>query len=572
MPGGLMQLKAKGRAGNILTGNPTKSFFKFTYSKYTDFAMQKFRVDFDGARTLRLNEQSKMTFKIPRHADLLMDAYVSVNMPSIWSPIMPPVTTNTDPVENTGKWIPYEFKWIDYLGAMMIEQVSITCGNYTLQEYSGEYILSVVQRDFPKEKQELFYRMIGHVSEMNDPANTGSRVNTYPNAFYTDSENGAEPSIRGRQLVIPLNAWFSLKSQNAVPLASLQYNELFVHVTFRPIQQLFKIRDVVDSLNNYPYVAPNFNQSHMQFYRFLQTPPDVKINSDSYDDKRTLWNADVHLMCTYGFLSDDERRVFFQREQKYLIKQVKEYNVKDVAGSVKINLDTLGLIPGIMFFFKRSDIFMRNEWSNKTNWPYNYVPYEIYRASSETQYEASNTTHLIYRKHANSNVLEQLYIGPGVNANGNLTGWHITGEYRPENQKKILETAAILFDGNYRENLLPETTFNYLEKYTKTGADAEDGLYCYMFSSNDTIFQLQPSGAANLTNVTKIELEFNTTVPPLDPYAQSLAICDPDTGDFVGINKPTWRLYDYNYDLTIFQEMYNVIHFASGNCGLAFAT
>lgn len=572
MPGGLMQLKAKGKAGNILTGNPTKSFFKSTYSKHTDFSMQKFRVDFDGARTLRLNEQSKMSFKIPRHADLLMDAYVSVNMPSIWSPIMPPVTDSTDITENTGRWVPYEFKWIDYLGAMMIERVSITCGNYTLQEYSGEYILSVVQRDFPKEKQDLFYRMIGHVPEMNNPANTGSRVNTYPNAFYTDGENGSEPSIRGRQLVIPLNAWFSLKTQNAVPLASLQYNELFVHVTFRPIQQLFKIRDVVDNLNNYPYVAPNFNQSHMQFYRFLQTPPDVEITTDSYDDKRTLWNADVHLMCTYGFLSDEERRVFSQREQKYLIKQVKEYNIKDVAGSVKITLDTLGLIPNIMFFFKRSDVFMRNEWSNKTNWPYNYMPYEIYRASSETQYTSSNTTHRIYRKHANSDVMEQLYVGPGVNANGNMTGWHITGDYRPENQKKILETAAILFDGNYRENLLPESTFNYLEKYTKTGSGAEDGLYCYMFSSNDTIFQMQPSGAANLTNVSKIELELNATVPPLDPYAQSLAICDPDTGEFVGINKPTWRLYDYNYDLTIFQEMYNVIHFASGNCGLAFAS
>ena len=513
-----------------------------------------------------------MSFKIPRHADLLMDAYVSINMPSIWSPIMPPVTTSNDPTENTGRWVPYEFKWIDYLGAMMIEQVSITCGNYTLQEYSGEYILSVVQRDFPKEKQELFYRMIGHVPEMNDPANMGARVNTYPNAFYTESENGAEPSIRGRQLVVPLNAWFSLKSQNAVPLASLQYNEIFIHVTFRPIQQIFKIRDVVDSINNYPYVAANFNQSHMQFYRFLQTPPDVELSVDSYDDTRTLWNADVHLMCTYGFLSDEERRVFFQREQKYLIKQVKEYNIKDVVGSVKINLDTLGLIPNIMFFLKRSDIFMRNEWSNKTNWPYNYMPYEIYRASSETQTTSSNTTHLVYRKHANSNVLEQLHIGPGVNANGNLTGWHITGEYRAENHKTILESAAILFDGNYRENLLPETTFNYLEKYTKTGSGAEDGLYCYMFSSNDTIFQLQPSGAANLTNVAKIELEINTNVPPLDPYAQSLAICDPDTGDFVGINKPTWRLYDYNYDLTIFQEMYNVIHFAAGNCGLAFAT
>ena len=430
----------------------------------------------------------------------------------------------------------------------------------------------MVQRDFPKEKQDLFYRIIGHVPEMNDPANSGARVNTYPNAFYTDSENGAEPSIRGRQLVVPLNAWFSLKSQNAVPLASLQYNELFVHVTFRPIQQIFKIRDVIDNLHNYPYVAPNFNQPHMQFYRFLQTPPDVKLTTDSYDDTRTLWNADVHLMCTYGFLSDEERRVFFQREQKYLIKQVKEYNIKNVAGSVKFNLDTLGLIPNIMFFLKRSDIFMRNEWANKTNWPYNYIPYEIYRASSQTQTTPSNTTHPIFRKHSNSDVVEQLYIGPGVNANGNLTGWHITGDYRPENQKAILESAAILFDGNYRENLLPETTFNYLEKYTKTGSDAIDGLYCYMFSSNDTIFQLQPSGAANLTSVTKIELELNTTVPPLDPHAQSLAICDPDTGDFVGINKPTWRLYDYNYDLTIFQEMYNVLHFASGNCGLAFAT
>ena len=52
MPGGLMQLKLEGKAGLILTGNPTKSFFKFTYSKYTDFAMQKFRIDFNGSKLL----------------------------------------------------------------------------------------------------------------------------------------------------------------------------------------------------------------------------------------------------------------------------------------------------------------------------------------------------------------------------------------------------------------------------------------------------------------------------------------------------------------------------------------
>jgi len=549
-----MQLKLEGKAGLILTGNPTKSFFKFTYSKYTDFAMQKFRIDFNGSKTLRLNEQSKMSFKIPRHADLLMDAYVSVTMPSIWSGIIPPVTNEQDPTKNTGVWVPYEFKWIENLGAMMIDKVSITCGNYTLQEYSGEYLLSIVQRDFSEEKKELFYRMTGHTQGMNDPANSGARVNTYPNAYYTESENGSEPSIRGRQLLIPLNAWFSLKSQNAVPLASLQYNELFINVTFRPIQQLFKIRDVLDSENNYPYVAPNFNQPHMQFYRFLQTPPDVQIGVDSYDDTRTLWNADIHLMCTYGFLSDEERRVFFQREQKYLIKQVKENTFKNVVGSSKIKLDTTGIIPNI------------------TNWPYNYIPYDIYPAPSSTFNYLSNVTHPIFRQHANSPNVESLSVAPGVNADGNLTGWYVTGDYQSENQKDILESAAILFNGEYRENLLPDTVFNYMEKYTRTSGNAEDGLYCYTFAVNDSAYQLQPSGAADLTQVPKLELELNTIVPPLDPHAQTLAICDPDTNDFVGVNKPSWRLYDYNYDLTVFQEMYNILHFTGGNCGMMFAT
>ena len=34
-----------------------------------------------------------------------------------------------------------------------------------------------------------------------------------------------------------------------------------------------EIREVVDYANNYPYIAPNFNQYYQQMYRFLQTPP-----------------------------------------------------------------------------------------------------------------------------------------------------------------------------------------------------------------------------------------------------------------------------------------------------------
>ena len=35
-----------------------------------------------------------------------------------------------------------EFKWIQNLGAKMISKISITCGNFTLQEYSDHMSLS----------------------------------------------------------------------------------------------------------------------------------------------------------------------------------------------------------------------------------------------------------------------------------------------------------------------------------------------------------------------------------------------------------------------------------------------
>jgi len=564
-----MQIAKHGNKDVILTGNPSKSFFKVAYSKYTNFALQKFRVDFEGARTLRMSEETKMSFKIPRYADLLMDAYVSVTLPHIWSPIMPPKTNELIPAMNTGVWVPYEFKWIDHLGAMMIANISITCGNFTIQEYSGEYLLSMVQRDLPPDKRDMFYRMTGHVAETNNPANSGSRVNVYPNAFFTESPNGAEPSIRGRQLLIPLNAWFCLKTQSAVPLVSLQYNEMHVHVTFRPVQQLFKIRDVLDSENNYPYIAPNFNVEYMQFHRFLQTPPDVALDMASYVDRRTGWNADVHLVCTYGFLSKEEQRVFAANEQKYLIKQVREHTIKNVAGTKKFELDTHGLTTGFMLAFKRNDVYMRNEWTNRGNWPYNYLPYDIAPAPRMTSEVETSITHPITRVHPNG-VQQDLFVGPGVNANGMQTGWYLTGDFKIANARDIMESMAILFDGNYRENSHPAVVFEYVEKYARNSGNAEDGLYCYNFSLNDSPHVMQPSGAANLSSFETVELEITTIAPPLDPDAQTLAICDPDTGVFVAINKPTWQIYDYNYDLTIFEEKYNILHFVSGNCGVSY--
>ena len=565
MPGGLMNLVSIGQQNIILNGNPSKTFFKSTYAQYTNFGLQKFRVDFDGSKTLRLSEPSTFTFKVPRYADLLMDCYLTIAMPNIWSPIMPPQTVaQSDGTTTYTDWAPYEFKWIDNLGAKMISKISIVCGNYTLQEYSGDYLLAAVQRDFTGVKKNLFDEMSGNTPEMNNPGNAGSRVNSYPNAFYTPDLPGPEPSIRGRILYVPLNSWFGLKSQMAFPLTSLQYNELQIVITLRPISELFQIRDVFDTIYNYPYIAPNFNSWYMQFYRFLQPPPDIELGITSYTDTRTLWNADVHLNCTYCFLSNEEERLFALEEQKYLIKQVREQRFFNVTGPNKVELNSIGMISNWLFYFQRSDANLRNEWSNYTNWPYNYMPLDVVQGSSGGDF-------LIYRTDASGNQIP-FYIGPGVNPSGNLTGLLITSNYSPENDKMILVAMGILLDGSYRENIQAAGIFNYIEKYTRTSGNAPQGLYCYNFSINSNLSDLQPSGAMTMNRFSQIELEFTTIIPPLDPLAQSLSICDPQTGQVIAVNKPTWRIYDYNFNLTLFEERINIVNFIGGNVGLMYAT
>jgi hypothetical protein len=559
MAGGLMQLVSQGQANIILNGNPSKTFFKATYAKYTNFGMQHFRVDYEGSKTLQLTSESTFTFKIPRYGDLLMDTFVSVDLPNIWSPIAPPVYNEMS--NDYSDWEAYQFKWIKNIGTIMIKNISITCGNQTLQEYSGNYLYSMVERDFSDTKKNLYYKMTGNVIELNDPANYGSNNGNYPNAFYNTSSLGPAPSIVGRTLLIPLGAWFTLKPQQSFPLVALQYNELRVNITFRPINELFLIRDVYDTINNYPYVAPNFNLNYMQMYYFLQPPPEEIITPDSYVDMRSVWDPNIYLSCTYCFLSNDESKVFASNEQKYLINQINEYSFYNVTGSNKVELNTTGMVKDYLFYFQRSDANLTNQWTNLSNWKYEGVdPVILVPGPLTGDFVYTDMSGNIHA------------IGPGINPNNTLTGLDITPTYDGSFQQNILLQFGVLFDGEYRENLQTSGVYNYVEKYSRSCGDGPNGLYCYNFCMNTSPFDMQPSGAINMSRFNKIEFEFTTINPPLDPLAQSLVICDPQTGEIIGINKPTWRIYQYNYDLYVFEERVNMVVFVGGNAGLLYAT
>ncbi len=573
MTGGILNLISFGNQNVILNGNPKKTFFKSTYAKYTNFGLQKFRIDFTGQRSLRLSTESIFTFYIPRYADLLMDTYLVVTLPTIWSPIWSP----TDCTEN---WAPYEFRWIDNLGTQMIKEIVISVGGQTLQILTGKYLLGLVQRDFPSEKKNLYDEMTGNTAELNDPGNFSNRVNSYPNAYYTTLPQGSEPSIRSRKLYIPINAWFTLSSKMAFPLIALQYNQLKIDVVMRPIQDLYTILDVMDPANDWPRVRPNYTKEYMQLYRFLQSPPSVSLDANTYQNPgKAEWNADIHLMSTYAFLSNEEAKTFAANEQKYLIKAAYEWNFKNVTGTQRVWLEnTIGMVSSWMFFFQRSDINLRNQWSNYTNWAYNYLPVDIILApATKAEADADNVGYTSF----GCGIAPSPYIlgfGPGYNPITTLnTGYFITQPFNVRNQRDILLNLAILLDGKYRENVLDAGVYNYIEKYVRTGGNAPDGLYCYNLCLDTDPFVLQPSGALNTSKFSNVQFEFTTFYPPLDPQAEFLTICDTQVDPLtkapipIGVNKPIWRIYDYNYDLVILEERYNVVTFMSGNVGLMYA-
>jgi hypothetical protein len=72
-----------------------------------------------------------------------------------------------------------------------------------------------------------------------------------------------------------------------------------------------------------------------------------------------------------------------------------------------------------------------------------------------------------------------------------------------------------------------------------------------------------------------IELEITTYTPSL--VAADLSnniqygfICDTN-GNIIGVRKQNWKLFDYTYNMVLFEERYNVLSFINGNCGMLYA-
>jgi hypothetical protein len=279
----------------------------------------------------------------------------------------------------------------------------------------------------------------------------------------------------------------------------------------------------------------------------------------------------VHLLATYCFLSEEERKKIALEDQVYLVKDVFEYKFENIVGSKTVSLTSNGMIANWMWNFQRNDVNLRNEWSNYTNWPYREIPSDITPLSSKvvtvngTQFPVLGPTGETY------------LIGPGINppdvgqVYGHNTGFYTTGIFSQDNIRDIMVTMGINLNGAYRENVLPAEVYNFLEQYARSNGSGKRGLYCYNFCLNTSPFEYQPSGAMNLSRFKDINLEVTTIVPVVSSQNANYQIIYDLCGNPIGVNKQNWRLYDYAFNMNVYEERYNVLSIIGGNCGMLYA-
>jgi hypothetical protein len=551
MTGGLMNLVAYGSENLLFNGNPKKTFFKATYQKYSNFGLQRFRIDFEGTKSLNLKTNTVLDFKIPRYAEMLYDTYFVFNLPNIYSPFYNYGKEENVPTKNGHSFSPYEFRWIEELGTNMIDEIEVYSGGVSLARYSGEYLNCLKERDSSVTKKKLWNRMTANTHEFTDPGNANGNINSYPNAQWSTDAVDIEPSIRGKKIYIPLNAFFCESSKTAIPLVALQYQEINIRIQLKPIMDLFTINNVDDipSNNGLSYrMRPNKNIIHHEMWRFLQPPKDVYADTDKYNRNISDWFADPHLVGTYVFLGQAERRIMAAQEHKILIKQVYSYDFLDVNGSRIVEVGSKDMVSNYMWRFRRSDAYLRNEWSNYTNWPYqNVIPQSLQPMSAPTIPNPSNFM---------------------ITGNIGIPG--AQNQY-PINLKEIMVDLGITMDGVYREAVLPSGVYEYMEKYMRTTGEGKDGLYTYNFCLDSNRKTYQPSGAMNMNKFKKVFFEFNTIAAPIDISGTNVEyICDL-CGNAIGFRKTVAQLNEYSYDLRIFEERYNIMHIQGGRVGLMHA-
>jgi hypothetical protein len=463
MPGGIMQLIYQGGQDIFLTGNPTLTFFKSVYRRYTPFGTEYISLYFDSIPTFTPTQMTKSTCKIGRNADLLHDTYLVYDLPAIY----------------TNNLIP--FGWAEEVGTRIIQEISIRCDGSMLDIQRGDYmkVFSDIYLNGTKKAQWL--RCVGGDRYM---SNTGKNLSN----DITQQNLG----IPARRLYIPLNFWFCRNSGLSLPLIALQYNEICIDCTFNPLNELIRI--------GYPPVSPK-----RLFGDYTNSDFNINIRnyllSIGYDQNNVFyyftqsnWNSNSYLLGNYIFLGDDERKFFAQTTHEYLITQT-QFNLYQGLTRGPNFLETTFNHPvyEVIWYLTQDNLDLSNDWYNFTG-VQDRRSYDYYRSNlpfyGYGQYYEPILTYLEDYFDPTINTVQQ----PTLSRLTNIQMQTYFGEFLC-----IMENAQPVFNNNDRMEIQESGFYQNVQMFKYHMGFTPHGLYVLSFGLNPE--DHQPSGTQNFSRL-----------------------------------------------------------------------
>ena len=299
MGGGLMQLVAYGAQDVYLTGNPQITFWKVTYRRHTNFAMESIEQTFNG----QADFGRRVTCTISRNGDLAYRTYLQVTLPEI-----------SQTLKNTAGDV--YARWLDFPGEQLIAQVEVEIGGQRIDRQYGDWMHIWNQLTISKEQERGYFKMVGNTSQLTyicDPsfADIDSPCSTTAGLQQVCQPRKALPETT---LYVPLQFWYCRNPGLALPLIALQYHEVKINLDIRPIDECLW---AVSNLGN--------------------TSTSLKVTA-AY--QQSLVAASLYV--DYVFLDTDERRRMAQNPHEYLIEQLQftgDESVGSSSNKIKLNFN-----------------------------------------------------------------------------------------------------------------------------------------------------------------------------------------------------------------------------------------
>ena len=574
MGGGLLHLVENARSTFQHLHAPNASFthYKSVHRRYTNFATEPIEITLTGSQNISYDTSVKLSCVIPRHADMLSQLYVLVDIPAIYSGYLASNTqlpSQSYPSVHAG----YRFQWIRELGARLIQEVRVSIGGATVQTLRGDWIQLWYELFAPVDvNMEVFNEMTGNTPTFYDPANANGNMGVYPTSTLQSVQN-TDPeltspastdlnpylrtaSIPARTLYVPLPLWFAQNSGASLPLVALQQHEVQVDITLRPLKDLYTVRQNDQNADHYGNrMAPDITTYPNQAIgTFLSVSPNLSTMKQSassgqnlgYDHPTSvqdLPNANVRLLGTYVFLDEDEQASFARApEHKYLVEQV-TYQETQLNITTSVPLQMSHPVKLLAFCMQRNDTSQTNDWSNYTNWK---TPGGMYPGTSLQAYQPLD----------NKNIQQAINddITPPVRT---LVGFQnripspmppilpLLKTNFPENVAELIDEATILYNGVELFSTRKSPYFELLQPLQARLARSRRGVHVYSFALNPRNTR-QPSGASDTSRVKQVELYVRT----VNTNADNDVMCT----------------------LRVFVVQYNVLRLMGGLGGMEFAS